>query len=103
MDVPESQTYPLTEARRAHEVLESRVTQGRVCCCRKRSKGQKDKRTKGQKFRASTWEALTFFSSAVCRVQRDEFVNALIVTDLRSDAYAVLCKIVQVVTHPSIP
>ena len=28
VDVPESQTYPLTEARRAHEVLESRVTQG---------------------------------------------------------------------------
>ncbi len=40
VDVPESQTYPLTEARRAHEVLESRVTQGRVCCCRKRTKGQ---------------------------------------------------------------
>ncbi|PLP45664.1 quinone oxidoreductase, partial [Klebsiella variicola] len=28
VDVPESQTYPLTEARQAHEVLESRVTQG---------------------------------------------------------------------------
>ncbi len=28
VDVPESQTYPLIEARRAHEVLESRVTQG---------------------------------------------------------------------------
>ncbi|UNI41048.1 hypothetical protein L7H87_01805 [Klebsiella pneumoniae] len=28
MDVAESQIYPLSEARRAHEVLESRVTQG---------------------------------------------------------------------------
>jgi hypothetical protein len=91
VDVAESQTYPLTEARRAHEVLESRVTQGRVAAAVS---------GKGTKFRASTWEALTFFSSAVCRVQRDEFVNALIVTDLISNAYAVLCKIVQVVTTP---
>ncbi len=28
VDVAESQIYPLSEARRAHEVLESRVTQG---------------------------------------------------------------------------
>ena len=28
VDVPDSQKYPLKEARRAHEVLESRATQG---------------------------------------------------------------------------
>ena len=86
VDVAESQIYPLSEARRAHEVLESRVTQG-----------------SGKSLGLPPGKPLLFFSSAVCRVQRDEFVNALIVTDLRSNAYAVVCKIVQVVTHPSIP
>lgn len=33
-----------------------------------------------------------FFSSAVCRVQLDEFVNGAIVTDLLRETYAVLCK-----------
>ena len=49
------------------------------------------------------WEALSFFSSAVCRVQLDEFVNLAIVTDLIINSYLVLMAMLQVVTHRSIP
>ncbi|STW46833.1 quinone oxidoreductase [Klebsiella pneumoniae] len=54
VDVAESQIYPLSEARRAHEVLESRVTQGSEFAAAISWQ-------KGQSLGASTWEALTFF------------------------------------------
>ncbi|THE34283.1 hypothetical protein DJ535_21740 [Citrobacter murliniae] len=48
-------------------------------------------------------EALSFFSSAVCRVQLDEFVNGVIVTDLIINSYLVLKAKLHVVTNHSIP
>lgn len=95
VDVAESQIYPLSEARRAHESSGEPGDAGfEFAAAISWQKGQSLGLPPGSPY---------FFSSAVCRVQRDEFVNALIVTDLRSNAYAVVCKIVQVVTHPSIP